>query len=171
MPDRPPELESAFAEAPSIEERIYHLLVGSTDALSATDVAEELSCSVDTSRKYLNWFAELGVATRRDGRPARYERNTEYFEWLYVSELADGHTLEELGANVLDIRERIETLRDCYDAEDPASVDLREAAERLDLDLEAVWDDLSTWAGLEDELRLHDRARRRKSERTGATAD
>lgn len=50
-------------------------------------------------------------------------------------------------------------------------VDLGEAAERLDRDLETVWDELSTWAGLEDELRLHDRSRRRKSERTGATAD
>lgn len=171
--DRPPidDLESVFTDAPSTEERIYSLLVQNTGGVSAPDVAEQLSCSTDTARKYLNWFTELGVATKRDGRPVQYERNTEYFEWRYVSELANTHSLEDLRGNVLDIRDQLTTFRDRYDADNPASIDVVEAADRLDVDLEEAWDDLSTWASLEEELRLHDRARRRLSDRAEASAD
>lgn len=171
--DRPPvdDLESVFADTPSIEERIYRLLVQNTEGMSAPDVADQLSCSTDTARKYLNWFTELGVATRYDGQPVRYERNEEYFEWRYVSDLADTHSLDDLKATVLDIRNRLDTFRDRYDAEDPASIDIVEAAERLDIDIEEAWDDLSAWASLEEELRLHDRARRRLSDRARVSAD
>lgn len=173
LSDRPPidELESVFAEAPSIEERIYRLLVQTTDGVSAPDVAAELSCSTDTARKYLNWFTELGVASKRGSRPVMYERNTEYFEWRYVSELTDTHSLEELRENVVSIRDQLEAYRDRYDADDPARIDIVEAATRLDVALEDTWDDLSTWAGLEAELRLHDRARRRLHDRAKASAD
>ena len=104
--------------------------------------------------RYLTWFVELGVAIKHDGRPVQYERNTEYFEWRYVSELANPHSLDDLRANVVDIREQIEIFRDRYDADDPSSVTVTEAAKRLDVDIEEAWDDLSTWAGLKDELRL-----------------
>ena len=173
LSDRPPidELESVFADAPSIEERIYALLVQTTDGVSAPDVAAQLSCSTDTARKYLNWFTELGVASKRGGRPVTYERNTEYFEWRYVSELTDTHSLEELRENVVSIRDRLETYRDRYNADNPAHIDVVEAANRLDVSLEDAWDDLSTWAGLEAELRLHDRARRRLHDRAEASAD
>jgi hypothetical protein len=173
LADRPPvdDLESVFADAPSIEERVYSFLVQDADGVSAPDVAARLSCSADTARKYLEWFAELGVATRREGRPVVYERNAAYFEWRYVSELADAHSLAELRANVLDVRERLGALRDRYDADDPAGVDVVEAAERLGIDVEEAWDDLSAWASLEEELRLQDRARRRLSDRTHASAD
>ena len=172
-PGRPPvdELESVFSAEPSIEERIYSFLVGSTEGVTAPSVADELSCSTDTARKYLNWFAELGIAVRHDGRPVQYERNTDYFEWRYVTELAKTHSLDELGTNVVDIQERIDSFQDKYDASDPANIDVFEAAECLDIEIEEAWDDLSTWVSLGDELRLHDRARRRLSDRATANAD
>lgn len=134
-------------------------------------VDSELSCSTDTVRKYLNWFTELGVATKREGRPVQYERNTAYFEWQYVSKLADTHSLEDLRRNVLDIRDRLETFRDRYDADEPARIDVVEAADRFSVDIEEAWDDLSAWASLQEELRLHDRARRRLSDRAEASVD
>ena len=173
LDDHPPaeDLESVFKETPSTEERVYSYLVESTDLVTAPDVARDLSCSTDTARKYLNWFVELGVAIKHAGRPVQYERNTEYFEWRYVSELANSHSIDDLRTNVVDIRERIEIFRDRYDADDPSSVTVTEAADRLGIDIEEAWDDLSTWAGLEDELRLHDRARQQLSDRTGVSAD
>ena len=172
-PARPPvdDLESVFGEEPSIEERIYSLLVETTEAVTAPAVADQLSCSTDTARKYLNWFAELGIASKHEGRPVQYERNTDYFEWRYVNELANTHSLDDLRENVIEIQERIESFRDRYNATDPASIDVFDAADRLDMEIEDTWDDLSMWASLEDELRLHDRARGRLSDRTTANAD
>lgn len=172
-PDRPPvdDLESVFSEELSIEERIYSLLVGTTESVTAPAVAEQLSCSKDTARKYLNWFAELGIAIKHEGRPVEYERNTEYFEWRYVNELANTRSLDDLRENVIEIQDRIESFQDRYDATDPASIDLFEAADRLNMEVEDAWDDLSTWASLEEELHLHDRARRRLSDRATANAD
>lgn len=171
--DRPPvdDLESVFGDDPSIEERVYSLLVETTEGVTAPAVADRLSCSKDTARKYLDWFAELGIAIKHDGRPVQYERNAEYFEWRYVNELANTHSLDDLRENVVEIQERIESFRDRYDATDPASIDVLEAADRLDVAIEDAWDDVSTWVSLEDELRLHDRARRRLSDRAPANAD
>ena len=173
QPGRPPidTLESVFSEEPSIEERIYSFLVETTEAVTAPAVADQLSCSTDTARKYLNWFAELGIASKQDGRPIQYERNTDYFEWRYVNELANTRSFDDLRENVIEIQERIESFKDRYDATDPANIDVFEAADRFDMNIEDVWDDVSTWASLEDELRLHDRARRRLSDRATANAD
>lgn len=172
-PDRPPvdDLQSVFSEDPSIEERIYSLLVETPEGVTAPAVADQLSCSKDTARKYLNWFAELGIAIKHEGRPIQYERNTDYFEWRYVNELANTRSLDTLRENVIDIQDRIEAFRDRYDARDPASIDVFEAADHLDMEIADAWDDLSTWVSLVDELRLHDRARRRLSDRTPANAD
>lgn len=161
------DLEPAFDGA-STEERVFDFLIQHAGPASAPEVARAIDCSKDTARKYLEWFGELGVARTYEGRPTTYERNEEYFEWRYVSRLAESHTPEELRANVVDLRDRVETFRERYDAEDPQSVDLLEATRELDADVEEVWDDLSTWAGLLDEIRLHDRARRRRANRTEA---
>lgn len=106
-PDRPPvdDLESVFSEEPSIEERIYSHLVETTEGMTAPAVAEQLSCSKDTARKYLNWFAELGIVIKQKVRPVEYERNTEYFEWRYVNELANTRSLDDLRENVIEIQD------------------------------------------------------------------
>jgi hypothetical protein len=145
--------------------------VETAEGVTAPAVADQLSCLTDTARKYLNWFDELGIAVKHEGRPVQFERNTDYFEWRYVNELANTHSLDDLRENVIDIQERIESFRDRYDATDPASIDVFEAADRLDMEVEDAWDDLSTWVSVEDELRLHDRARRRLSDRATANAD
>lgn len=160
------ELTPAFGDT-SVEERVYSLLVQSGEAWSAPAVADELDCSTDTARKYLDWFAELGILHRHDGRPTTYERNDAYFEWRYVTQLAESHTLTELKENVIALREQLDTYRERYGAENAETVDLSDDLQNVNKDVEAVWDDLSAWASLEDELRLHERARRRVSGETG----
>lgn len=152
------ELVPAFTGA-SVEERIYALIVQSDDEWTTSTVAEELECSTDTARKYLEWFVELGVCRKHDGRPARYERNDDYFEWRYVTQLAESHTQADLKENVIELRNQLETYRERYGVERPDAVDLGDDLVNLDRDIENVWDDLTAWASIEDELRLHDRAR------------
>ena len=168
MNDEPPPnldgIEPAFSE-PTTEEQVFSVLVQSTEPLRVSDVVEQVACSKDTARKYLEWFTELGIATKHSGRPVQYERNDEYFEWRYVSRLADEHTLVELRETVVGLRDRLDTFRDRYDADDPASVDATAAAEEHDRPIEEVWDDLTTWASLREEIRLHDRARQLLTDR------
>lgn len=161
------DLTPAFAD-PSVEEQIYSLIVQSDEAWSAPAVADHLECSTDTARKYLNWFTELGIVRRHDGRPATYERNEDYFEWRYVTQFADTHTLTELKENVLELRERLRAYREQYGVESPDAIDLTDDVRDLDEDIEEVWDALTSWASIEDELRLHERARRTLTGDTGA---
>jgi len=169
MNDRHPETDSVFEDA-STEERVYQVLVGHREPLSAPAVGELAGCSPDSARKYLGWFADLGIARRHEGTPATFERNEEYFEWQYVTRLADTHSYAELKAEVAALQERRESLRERYGVESSADVETEEVLETTDTDVETLWDDLSTWATLEEEIRLYDRARRRLHERNEAYA-
>lgn len=159
----PPPLDTAFGDD-SARERLYSVLVQTRESAPASDVAERAGCHPDTARKYLDWFAQLGIAVRHDGRPTTYERNEAYFEWRYASELAATHSLDELRDQLRTIQDRIEAFRRQYDADDPSVVDARETAD-ASTPIDEVWNDLATWASLADELRLHERARQRLAER------
>lgn len=167
--EQPTDLQSVFAES-STEERVYQALVGLREPQSAPAVGELADCSPDTARKYLNWFVDLGIARRHKGTPATFERNEEYFDWQYVTQIADSHSYGELKESIADLRERRKELGAQYKVDDPRAVDTEEVLETTDRDLETLWEDLSTWAGLEKEIRLYDRARRRLIDRNEAHA-
>lgn len=159
----PPQLDSAFGDD-SARERLYSVLVQTRDPTPVAELATGADCHADTARKYLDWFAQLGIATRHEGRPTRYDRNEAYFEWRYVSDLADRHSLADLREHTRTIRERLEAYRERYDAEAPSMVDTRAVADE-DTPIEDVWSDLATWRSLEDELRFSERARQQLTER------
>lgn len=158
----PPPLDTVFDDD-SARERLYSVLVQTCDPTAATAIAERAGCHPDTARKYLEWFSQLGLAVRHDGRPTTYERNEAYFEWRYVTELANHHTLEDLREHIQSIQERLDTYRDEYGADGPSLVDAREVADETTA-IDEVWSDLANWASLEEELRLHERARQRLTE-------
>lgn len=158
----PPPLDTAFDDD-SARERLYSVLVQTRDSTTAMEIADRAGCHPDTARKYLDWFAQLGLALRHDGRPTTYERNEAYFEWRYVTELTAHHTLEDLREHIQSIQDQIATYRETYGADGPSLVDARKAAEEPTA-IDAVWSDLANWASLEDELRLHERARQRVTE-------
>lgn len=159
----PPRLNTAFNDD-SARERLYSVLVQTRDPAPVAEFATDADCHVDTARKYLDWFAQLCLATRHDGRPTRYERNEAYFEWRYFSELAARHSRADLRETIQSLRDRVEAYREQYDAETPSVVDARAVADE-DTPIEEVWSDLGTWLSIEDELRLHERARQRLTER------
>lgn len=153
----PPQLDSAFGDH-SARERLYSVLEQTRDPTPVVELATDSDCHADTAQKYLDWFAQLGIATRHEGRPTRYERNEAYFEWCYVSELADRHSLGDFREHVRTIRERLDAYREQYDGEAPSRVDARAVADE-DTPIEDVWGDIATWLSLEDELRFSERAR------------
>ena len=64
----------------------------------------------------------MGIARRRDGRPATYRRNDSYFRWKRVESLANEHDPAELRRRVDDLIGRDRELQDRYDVPDPDAV-------------------------------------------------
>jgi predicted transcriptional regulator len=158
--DEPPPFENPFDG--DAEQRVYGTVLGLRSPAGVSAVAERADCDPKTARKYLEWFAELGVATRHDGEPTTYERNDAYFEWRRVDRLAAEHTADALREHVQDLSTRIETYEHRYDATRPADVDAVTAASGAETTIDEVYADLGDWATAIEERRLHERARRQR---------
>jgi hypothetical protein len=124
---------------------------------------QRADCHTDTARKYLDWFTQLDIATRYGGRPTTYERNEAYFQWRYVNSLAESHTIEELRENVQTLRNRLTEYREKYGTEEPETVNALEV--ETDESIDDVWNDLTNWVSIQEEFRLHERARQLLTER------
>ncbi|GGJ14426.1 transcriptional regulator [Halobellus salinus] len=163
--DGPPSFDRPF-EGEDTKQRVYGAVLHAREPMTAAEIAERADCSEESARTHLSFYADLGIVIHHDGRPARYERNDDYFEWRRVNELANVHTVEELQARVSDLTDQIEAYREEYDADSPGDVDVLEFdAERVD----AVYADLGDWATTIEERRLHERARQKATSSTASS--
>ncbi len=161
-PDGPPPFERPF-EDEDTKQRVYGAVLHARDPMTAAEVADRADCSEESARTHLSFYTDLGIVVRHEGRPVRYERNDDYFEWRRVNELAQNNTVEELQARVLELTERIEAYRDDYEEDSPAAVNvLAFDTERVD----EVYTELGDWATIIEECRLHERARRKAAGQT-----
>jgi len=161
--DGPLPFERPF-EGEDTKQRVYGAVLHAREPTSVSEIAERADCSAESARTHLSFYADLGIVVRHEGRPVRYERNDDYFEWRRVSELARENAVDELQARVSELTDRIEEYRDEYDADSPAEIDVLEFdAARID----DVYADLGDWATAIEERRLHERARRKAA---GSTA-
>ena len=159
----PPPFDRPF-EKGDTKQRIYGSILHARTPMTAAEIAERSDCSAESARAHLSFYANLGIVIRHEGRPVRYERNDDYFEWRRSNELARENTVDELQAHVVDLTDRIENYRNKYGADSPAGVTV------LEFDLEQIDDiyvDLGDWATAIEERRLYERARRKAS---GSTA-
>ncbi|WP_066416706.1 DUF7342 family protein [Halorubrum aethiopicum] len=161
--DGPPPFDKPF-EGEDTKQRVYGAVLHAREPMTAAEIADRADCSAESARTHLSFYADLGIVVRHEGRPVRYERNDDYFEWRRVNTLARERTLDELQSGVSELTDRIEAFRDEYDADSPAAVDvLAFDAGRID----DVYADLGEWATAIEERRLHERARRKVA---GSTA-
>lgn len=161
--DGPPPFDRPF-EGEDTKQRVYGAVLHAREPMTAAEIAERADCSEESARAHLSFYADLGIVIRHEGRPVRYERNDDYFEWRRVNELAREHTVDELQARVSKLTDRIQTYRNEYGVDSPADVDVLEFdAEQVD----DVYVDLGDWATAIEERRLHERARRKAA---GSTA-
>jgi predicted transcriptional regulator len=160
-PARPQSFENPFDA--DVEQRVYSVVLQTREPTTAGAIAERADCDPKTARKYLDWFANLGVVTRHDGRPTTYERNDAYFEWRRVNELAGEHTVAELRERVRELTARIADYEATYDAETPAAVDAVEIATATDRSIDDVYGDLADWASAHRARERHERARQQRS--------
>ena len=160
--DGPPSFDRPF-EGEDTKQRVYGAVLHAREPMTAAEIAERADCSEESARTHLSFYADLGIVIHHDGRPARYERNNDYFEWRRMNELANGHTVDELQAQVSELTDQIEAYREEYDADSPGDVDVLEYdAEHVD----HVYADLGDWATAIEERRLHERARQKATSST-----
>ena len=160
--DGPPPFDRPF-DGEDTKQRVYGAVLHARKPMTAAEIAGRADCSEESARMHLSFYADLGIVIHHEGRPARYERNDDYFEWRRVNELANVHTVEELQARVSDLTDQIEAYREEYDADSPGDVDvLKYDAERVD----DVYADLGDWATMIEERRLHERARQKATSST-----
>ncbi len=162
----PPPFEDAFG-GDDVEQQIFGTMLQTRTPTTVSAIAERVGCDPKTARKYLGWFADLGIVTRHEGRPATYERNDAYFEWRRVNRLAASHSLEELQQRVRELTEKLTTYERKYDVESPARVDALAAANaREDESIDDVYGDLGDWATARRERAHYERARRQRASAT-----
>lgn len=156
MSDRP--AADRWQDERTTFQRVYDTLVGTRSFASAGEFAERANCSETAARDALEQLIEMGIAERRDGRPATYCRNDAYLRWKRVESLAREHSRDEL-------RERLEELV----AEDDAfqkqyGVPSPDAVTTADLPVEDVqaaddrWAAVRTWHTVRRDIELVRRA-------------
>lgn len=146
-------------------QRVYDVITGMTDYVTASDVADAADCSDDGARDALAQLVEMGIAERRDGRPATYRRNDSYFRWRRVEELATGNSVDELRKRIEELVAEDETLQERFDAPDPDAVP-PSAFETSDHDeIHDCWDALARWRTVRHDLKIFQRAAHRAERR------
>ena len=154
--------ESLLKDAPT-RERLLDVVVGLRMPTKVSAIAEYADCDTETARDYLEWFDEMGMVHRHDGRPVRYERNDAYFEWRRIDRIREEHSEQEIVDTLGDTLEQIEDFRAQFDATHPDEVSLVNATQEQNLSTEAAWEALSEWETLEQRAALLDAARRNNS--------
>jgi hypothetical protein len=144
-----------------IRERLFDVVTGLRTPTKVSDIADLADCDTETARDYLEWFDEMGLVHRHDGRPIRYERNDAYFQWRRIDRIREDYSEQEIVEALSDTIDRIDDYRDQFDADDPDDVSLVEASR--DMATEEAWEYLSEWKTLERRAALLDAARRDQS--------
>lgn len=150
-------------------QRVYDVLVGTTDPVPARQFAEWAECSENGARRALEQLVEMGIATRTDARPATYRRNPSYFRWKRVERLADEHDATELRARLDDLLEDDREFQEQYGVPDPNAVIVEDGVDDHD-ELHERWDDLSEWRTIRRDITLVQRAVQRAGSRNGDRA-
>ena len=139
-------------------QRVYDVLVGSQASLTAGEFAEEANCSETGARKALEQLSEMGIAERRDGRPAGYRRNDSYFRWKRIESLAREHSPDDLRTRVDELIEEDAKFQETYGVPDPDAVSTADVAVDDHDALHDHWEDLSEWRTVRRDIRVLRRA-------------
>jgi len=139
-------------------QRVYDVLVATREFLTAPEFAERADCSENGARRALEQLAEMGIASRRDARPARYRRNDSYVTWRRVESLAHEYTAEELRERIAELIGDDGAFQEAYGVPDPEAV----STDDLPVDdheaLHERWEDLQEWRTVRRDIRLLRRA-------------
>ncbi|MDB2283254.1 MULTISPECIES: hypothetical protein [Halorubrum] len=146
-----------------IRERLLDVVVGLRTPTKVSTIAKRADCGTETARDYLEWFDEMGMVHRHNGRPVRYERNDSYFQWRRIDQIREEYSEQEIVDALDDTITQIEDYRAQFDVTHPNEVSLVDVTQEQNLSTEAAWEALSNWETLEQRAALLDAARRNNS--------
>ena len=161
--ESPPDLtelesvDSLFTDGP-IRERVLDVVIGLRSPTKVSAIADFADCDTETARDYLEWFDEMGLVHRHDGRPVQYERNDAYFQWRRIDRIREEYSEQEIVELLSDTLQQLGEYRAEFNAETPDDVSLVEASR--DRSTEEAWESLTEWQTLERRATLLDAARR-----------
>ncbi len=164
--ESPPDLDDlespdSLLRSGPIRERLLDVIIGLRTPTKVSDIAERADCDTETARDYLKWFDEMGMVSRHDGRPVRYERNDAYFHWRRINHIREEYSEQEIVDALTEAVQEIKQYETEFHAETPEEVSLVEASR--DRPMEAAWEALTEWETLERRAALLDAARRDQS--------
>lgn len=142
-------------------QRVYDVLVGTTDPAAARQFAEWADCSENGARQALDQLVEMGIAKRTETRPATYRRNPSYFRWKRIERLADEHDASELRTRLDELLAEDQQLQEKYGVPDPDAVTVEDDEDGATADHNAIherWDDLTEWRTIRRDIPLLQRA-------------
>ncbi|GAB3041534.1 DUF7342 family protein [Natronobiforma cellulositropha] len=139
-------------------QRVYDVLVGTADAVSARQFAEWAECSENGARGALEQLVEMGIAQRTDSRPAGYRRNPSYVRWKRVETLVREHDESELRARLEDLLETDRALQERYGVPGPDAVTVPDDPTEGHDELHERWEDLTEWRTIRRDVPLLKRA-------------
>lgn len=166
--ESPPELDelkspdTLLRDGP-IRERLLDVVVGLRTPTKVSTIAKRADCGTETARDYLEWFDEMGMVHRHNGRPVRYERNDSYFQWRRIDQIREEYSEQEIVDALDDTITQIEDYRAQFNVTHPNEVSLVDVTQEQNLSTEAAWEALSNWETLEQRAVLLDAARRNNS--------
>jgi len=130
-------LDTLFKSGP-IRERLLDVVVGLRTPTKVSRIADRADCDTETARDYLEWFDEMGMVHRHDGRPVRYERNDAYFQWRRIDQFREEYSEQEIVDALADTIDEIKAYRTQFDAQHPDEVSLVDATQEQNLCTEAT---------------------------------
>ena len=152
-------------------QRIYDVVTGTSDYTSASAIATRAACSDDGARDALSQLVEMGIAEKRDGRPAEYRRNDSYFRWKRIEELAASHTIDELRSRIDELIEEDETFQAQFDVPDPNAISPATLNMSDHDEMHDQWDAVSRWRSVRHDIEMLQQAAHRAEREEHDTGD
>ncbi|MFP9193742.1 hypothetical protein ACLI4Q_19180 [Natrialbaceae archaeon A-CW1-1] len=139
-------------------QRVYDILVGTTDPVSAQQFAEWAHCSETGARQALEQLVEMGIADQNGTRPTLYQRNPSYFQWKRIEALAREHTVSDLRTRLDELIEADQNLQKAYEVPDPDAVVVSDDPAENHDEIHDRWDDLTEWRTIRRDITILKRA-------------
>ena len=161
---------SRWREERTTFQRVYDVIVGTQSPSTAGEIAERADCSETGAREALEQLVEMGIAERREGRPARYRRNDAYLTWKRVERLAREHRPATLRDRVDALLDEDEAFQERYGVPEPGAVTSADVETDDHTELHDHWDGVSEWRTVRRDIRVLRRAVQRAETRLDGEA-
>ncbi|MDJ1432411.1 hypothetical protein [Halostagnicola sp. A-GB9-2] len=139
-------------------QRVYDILVGTTDSVPAQQFAEWAHCSENGARQALEQLVEMGIAEQTGDRPTLYQRNPSYFQWKRVETLAREQSAGELRTRLEELIETDQELQETYGVPEPDAVVVSDDPRENHDVIHDRWDDLTEWRTIRRDITILKRA-------------